>query len=339
MYLPLHTSVELFSDPSQPSALARAKHAAVLHDRLYIEEGYLDVTITDGGSSTWWTPPHQMTSEQIARARNPAAEGAPFTLAYGSQPAKGVPAERMQAVISGPVSVAYGAEWHSEVLDPLAQLGADWVETLATGAGDISRSHPVGEAIGRQNFADWTDKSLMPEVESFKRQFIYKAFNRDAAVAEDLDASVQITTLFEPMLYRHGYEPTATGQSALRLLAPNLEALPWETVLEFRDHPGAQEARELLLGFEQRAADEEPQDATDYLIRVSQQVGTGLLAALHDKRTNVPKDVAEEAAKTGIALIPIVGPFLEKGITATQIAASRIRERRSGVAALMKLQG
>jgi hypothetical protein len=47
--LPLHTSVDLFSDAEQPSALTRAKQAAVLHDLVTVEVGFLDVSITDHG--------------------------------------------------------------------------------------------------------------------------------------------------------------------------------------------------------------------------------------------------------------------------------------------------
>jgi hypothetical protein len=304
IFLPLHTSVELFSDPAQPPAIVRAKQAAVLHDHLYVEGGYLDVSITDSGSSTWWTPPDQITQDKIARARNPTPAGAAITLAMGAQAGPGQPATQMRTVMAGEISVAYGAEWHSEVLDPLKQLGVDWFEELHIGAGDIPRRDPVGDAIARQNYKDWTDRSLLPGVNEFRRNFIYKAFNRDAAVAEDLGAAFHITSLFEPMLMRHGYEPDPSGGTALQIAAPNLGALPWETIAEFREHPGAEEARALIMGFEQRAADEEPQDARDFLLKVSQQVTDGLFAALQDKRTKVPRVLAEEAAKTGISLIP-----------------------------------
>jgi hypothetical protein len=51
---------------------------------------------------------------------------------------------------------------------------------------------------------------------------------------------VQVSTLFEPMLERSGWQPT--GMTALEVAVPNLDALNWEQVLEFRAHPGALEA-------------------------------------------------------------------------------------------------
>ncbi|MCW3001922.1 MAG: hypothetical protein JWQ20_1220 [Conexibacter sp.] len=338
VFLPLRTSVELFSDKTQPSALVRAKQAAVLHDRVIVELGFLDVSLTDNGGMTFWLPPEHMTAEHVQRARQPPELGQPMTLSFGAQPAKGEPPERMITAVSGPISLAYGAEWHSEVLDPLMERGVDWIDGVYTPAGEIPRSEPVGRAIADQNFRDWTDKSLLPGVNTFRRDFIYKSFNRDAAVAEALDATFQITTLFEPMLERHGFGDSPSGTTALEIAAPNLGALTWDEIVEFRAHPGAQEARELLLGFERRAAEADPGDARDFLLKVSQEVSDALLAALRDGKTSVPRAVAEEAAKTGIALIPVVGPFIEKGVTAAQLGHAKLTERRSGIAALMKLR-
>jgi hypothetical protein len=63
------------SDPTQPSALTRAKQAAVLHNRVIVELGFYDVALTDHGGVQWWTPPDQITPEQVVRARNPPEDG------------------------------------------------------------------------------------------------------------------------------------------------------------------------------------------------------------------------------------------------------------------------
>ncbi len=334
--LPLRTSVDLFSDPGQPSALTRAKQAAALHDIVVVEVGFFDVSLTEHGGSTWWTPPQGITADDIARARKPPEVGQPMSLAIGDQPAIGVPADRMQAVVSGPIAMSYGAEWHSEVLDPLDALGVDFVELVATPGGDLSTLHPIGKAISQQNFRDRSDRSLMAHVNTFRRDFIYKSFNRDVAVAQDLGAVVQVSTLFEPMLQHRGRQPS--GTTALEIAAPNLSSLEWEQVLEFRQHPGAEEARHMLREFERLALEEGPRDAEEFLMKVSQQVTDGLLGALKDREVHLGRAVAEEAAKTGVSMIPFVGPFIEKGITAVEIGAAKLAESRSGLAALMKLR-
>lgn len=334
--LPLRTSVDLFSDERQPSAVARAKQAAVLHDQVYVELGFLEVTLTEHGGLTTWTPPDRIRPEQIERARRPPAMGAPMMIAIGPEAHPGEPASKMTPTLAGPISMAYGAEWHSEVLEPLQALGVDFLWTFATGGGDISTSEPIGEAIYRQNSRDSSDELLMPGVNTFRRDFIYKSFNRDLAVARDIGAVVQVSTLFEPMLQRHGWN--ATGATALEIAVPNLAALEWEQVLAFRAHPGAQEAREMLRKFERMAADEEPQDAREYLLGVSQRVTDGLMTTISDRSIHLPRAVAEEAAKAGMSFIPFVGPFVGTVLTAAELAAAQRDETRSGVAALMMLR-
>ena len=193
IFLPLRSSVELFSDPSQPPALVRAKQAAVLFEEVIVEAGYVDISILENGSSSWWTPPDQVTTEQIGRARKPAQAGTPFSLAVGAQPAFGTPAPEMRTVMSGPISKSYGAEWHSEVIEPLMALGADWLHAIVTGGESLPAGTPVADTVRRLNFADLGDTTLLPGIPSYERDYIRKAFTRDAAIAEDLDATINVT--------------------------------------------------------------------------------------------------------------------------------------------------
>lgn len=54
--------------------------------------------------------------------------------------------------------------------------------------------------IRQQNTRDSFDRALMSGVNRFERDFIYKSFNRDVAIAEDVRAVLQVSTLFEPMV-------------------------------------------------------------------------------------------------------------------------------------------
>lgn len=334
--LPLRTSVDLFSDPRQPSAGTRAKQAAVLHDIVAVEVGFLDVSLTPRGGSIFWKPPEGITAADVARARKPPERGQPMTLAVGKQPALDVPAATMHTIVAGDISMAYGAEWHSEVLEPLSALGVDFLETVATGGGDISTFHPLGEMIRQQNTRDSFDRSLMPNVNTFERDFIYKSFNRDVAIAEEVGAVLQVRTLFEPMLQHRGRRPTET--TALQIAVPNLTALAWEQVLEFRRHAGAEEARHMLREFERLALEQEPEDAREFLLKVSQQVGDWLMEALKDRSVHLGRTAAEEAAKKAISFIPVVGPFIDTAIAVVEVGAAKLSESRSGIAALMKLR-
>ena len=328
--------MDLFSDPRQPSALTRAKQAAVLHDVVVVEVGFLDVSLTEHGGSAFWKPPEHITDGDVERARRPPERGKPMALSIGIEETPGTPASTMRTILAGEISMAYAAEWHSEVLEPLAGLGVNFVEMIATGGRDISTSHPVGQAISQRNYRDMSDKSLMPGVNTFERDFIYKSFNRDVAIADDMAAILQVSTLFEPMLKHRGRQPT--GTTAVQIAAPNLSALEWDDVLEFRRHAGAEEARQMLREFERLAVEQEPQDAEEFLLNVSQQVTDGLLRALNDRSVHVARAAADEAVKTAVSFIPFVGPFIEKTMAAVEIAAARRSESRSGVAAMMKLR-
>jgi hypothetical protein len=338
IYLPLATSVEMFSDPAQPAALVRAKQAAVLHERLFVEMGYLDVSVTEHGGSRFWTPPDDITEDQIARARNPAPVGSPMSMSVGVQPAPGEPATEMRTVVAGSLTASYGAEWQSEVLGPLQALGVDWVEAIAIGGRDIPGTDPIGEEIAQLNWHASRDDSLLRDVNTFKRDFIYGSFNRDAVIAGELGAVLQITTLFEPMVTRASFAPQPSGQAALEVVAPNVGALEWGEIAEFRAHPGAAEARALMFEFDRRAMEQEPRDATDYLLKVGQQVTDGLMAAVRERSTKIASATREEIARLPVAFIPHVGPLIDKAITGIQLRTRAKREERSVVAALMKLR-
>ncbi len=172
----------------------------------------------------------------------------------------------------------------------------------------------------------------------FERDFIYKAFNRDSSIAAELGAAFSLTPLFDEMVERRSVQPVRAGDKALSILVPNVGALPWETVLEFREHPGSQEAREMLRGFEQRAGDSEAAGALEYLRSISQQVAGAYAQALEDQRPRLGDELAKEAVKAGVSFVPAVGPLVEKTATAAQLMRSERRQRRSWTAAIMRLQ-
>jgi hypothetical protein len=319
--LPLRTSAEFFSDPRQPSALTRAKQAAVLYDTVVIEGGFLEVLLMEHRSRLWWTPSYRVTPQNAELARNPAKDGLKIDEPFYNE-------DR--------VSVSYGAEWISEVLLPLHLLGADdFIEEVDIG-DDGALMDALESATAGRNKHDASDSSLMPNTGRILREFVYSSFNYDAAVAARIGATLQVSTLFEPMLRRHGRRPT--GTTALEIIVPNLTALDWETVLKFRQHPGTQEARHILRGLEHLAIEQEPDDAREFLLKISQETASYLNAALSDRATHLPRAVVEEALKTGISFIPVIGPFAQGAMSAAELGAHKLKESRSGIAALMKLR-
>jgi hypothetical protein len=340
VFFPLRTSVELFEDRRSPSAVVRAKEAAILYDRVIFETGLLDVTITSGGSSYFWHPEATLTPELRERSRQVLEPGAPVTFLMGKQPEQGVPAaeEDMMPMMHGSLSRAYIAEFHTGILDELRTLAPDWVEEVELGGGDIPRSDPVGEHIGQLNFRDGFDKSLMPDVEQWVRDYIIKSFNRDSVLAASQGVAFSLTPLFEPMLERRAIRASSGGADALNFLVPNLAELPWEAIVEYREHPASAEARAILREFDERAASEEAGDAYDYGRSVQQEVTDALFEALAEQRRGWPEELGKEVAKTGVSFIPVVGPIVEKAATLTQMGLDERRAKRHWTAAIMELR-
>src|ERR1700743_963082 len=191
IFFPLRSAVELFSVPSSPDAVTKAKEAAVLYDELIFETGLLDVSITSNGSTSFWNPPESISPELLERTRQADFVGSPMLLAVGEEREPGAPAEKMTVVFEGQVSNTYLAEFHTGIMDELAEFEPEWARTVDIGmkarpglAGD-----PGHDAIGRMNFPDFRDRELMPEVDPFLRSFIYESFNRDDVVATALDVA------------------------------------------------------------------------------------------------------------------------------------------------------
>jgi hypothetical protein len=263
-----------------------------------------------------------------------------MTVAFGAQAERGVPAEEMRVAIHGPLSARYVAEFHSHILDDLAEFDPDWVSTITPGGADnpAEPRSPAHETIRRLNFSDFGDKALLPDSEPFVKSFIYKSFNRDCVLTTAMSASFSITPLFASMVERRGIAPDRAGSEALDIVAPNVGVLPWEAVVEFREHSGSTEARARLREFEALAASQDPQDAYDFLKRVSREVNQAYLDAIHSLAPSLPENLAKEALLTLISVTSVIGPVLEK-IGSVGNTITEMREfNRSWIAALMHLQ-
>jgi hypothetical protein len=339
VFFPLRSAVELFSDPRSPDAVTKAKEAAILFDEVIFEDGLLDVSITPNGSTSFWNPPATMTADLLERSRRVNAEGAPMTLAIGKQSGPDIPAEDLRVFLEGRVSKAYLAEFHTGILEELAPLAPDWVRTVGFGGQKQPgwMGDPVYEAIRRLNFADFTDKELMPEVEPFLRSFVYESFNRDATVAAALGSWFTSTPLFAPMIARVGAETDLAGNEALGIIVGNVGALPWEAVFEFREHHGCVEARDRLREFEHLAVESEPRDAYDFLRKVSQEVNRGFRAAVEDLAPKLPEEIGKQVLLLGVSMASVIGaPIAVLAEGASNISASRAFSR-SWVSAVMTL--
>jgi hypothetical protein len=140
------------------------------------------------------------------------------------------------------------------------------------------------------------------------------------------------------MTARRGVGIDRPGEKALEIAVPHLGRASWQAVAEFREHPACREARDLLRGFEERAAQSDPDDAVAYVLSIAQQVTDAFAQAYAEERPNLVTELGKEALKTGVSFIPGIGPLVEQVATATQLGLDEVRHRRSWTSALMKLR-
>ncbi|HEV7775155.1 MAG TPA: hypothetical protein VGO48_17885 [Conexibacter sp.] len=341
IFFALRSSVELFEDPMSPSAATRAKEAACLYDHLVFEPGLLEVTIASNGCMPWWFPKEHLTPERRAIARRPVPAGAPVSISMGVQrrPGEPAPPEAMHAVSLGEVNVHYVAEFYTGILDELSEFKLDWVREA--GGGSIDRTHPEGLRVAQEiddlvREERWA-KSPMPRSDSFLQGYVTDSFYRDAVLAKELGAAFNITPLFAPMMARHAVLPDLSGSAAFRYAVPKIGCLPWEAVIEFREHEAAQEARTKLREFERRAS-EDARDACEFFEKAGQAVTAALFDALKDQRTSLPEELAKEALLGAVELIPGIGPVAGKSAAVVSAVREHQKARRHWTTALMRLR-
>ncbi len=147
------------------------------------------------------------------------------------------------------------------------------------------------------------------------RSFLIDMLARDSAAAASMEAAMTVTRLFAPLVESLGAHPDPSGKSALSILVPDVATLTWEQITEFRDHAGAVEARGKLREFEERARASEPDDPLAFRDQLFQEITTAFFAVVEELSPKFGRGLAEEAAKTGVSFIPLVGPFLGPGLS------------------------
>jgi hypothetical protein len=151
-------------------------------------------------------------------------------------------------------------------------------------------------------------------------------------------SSLSVTRLFVPLLQRRGVTLGPGHASPPRITVPNVGSLPWEAIVEFRDHPGSQEARVMLREFVTRAAEGQAERGYEYLGSVNDAITALLYQALNELKPNLGKELASEALLAGVSIIPGVGNVIGPAASTTQAVRETRRFNRSWIAALMRLQ-
>lgn len=340
IYLPLRSSIELFLDRESPEPVTRAKQAAILYDEVVFEDGLLDASLTHDGSIVNYMPRGMFTNGDLQLARTVYPAGSGFRVEATVNPGSTDPLqpEIVIPAFEGEFTGKYAAEWYSGVIEELQHLKPPWAKAFQM---DDERLKEVGLVPIVEEIGQSVSTVDLGSMDPIRKAFLVQSFSRDAAVASSLQASVHVTSLYEPLLAGAsglGLQRDPSGEAALGVVVPDVGDLTWEEISEFRDHPGSNEARARLREVEEYAVTQEPADVLEFHARVSREVADMLFAVIADMSGTVTGGVAREAANVGISFIPFVGPILGPGVSMAETLNERIHNRRSWHAALMKLR-
>ena len=320
--------------------MTRAKQAAILYDEVVFEDGLLDASLTESGSMINYMPRGVFSEADLSAARTIYPPGSGFRIEMTLNPGSTGPEqpELVLPAFEGAFTAKYAAEWYTGVIEELQHVKPPWAKALQMDDEQLGNSGlvPVAQEIRAQIGA-----VNLGEIDLIRREYLIQSFCRDAAVAARLDAALNITSLFEPLVNAAagiGLQRNPAGTTALEVVIPNVSALSWEHISEFRDHHGSSEAREKLREIESDVLLDDPRDILAFRTRVAQEVTDLLFGVVQDLSGSPGWRVAREAANTGISFIPVVGPILGPGVSMAETGAEIVQNRRSWYAALMKLR-
>lgn len=93
----------------------------------------------------------------------------------------------------------------------------------------------------------------------------------------------------------------------------------------------------MLREFEEKAAQVEPEDATAFLKVVAQGITRAMASAFEAQRRSVPEQLAEEAGRTLVGLVPFYGALATGAASLEAIPTDALAQRKSWMASLMIL--
>lgn len=375
------TGLESVGAATTRSTVARAKQASVLFDEIVVESGLKLMEMSAEGIAAVIQRGPGSLSEALLRESRQVPEHAKHGIAVvpregGVEIYVGTNLPRIDEAfyVERELTGRYVGEYHTGILQDLAKLQAPWVRVV-----DIKRPHegsleiddgelttlpehgdiddlitkirmdseqavalgkelqdpPEGsgagtESPGEQELADYSAKGLL---------------SADLAEAielgDRLDAVPALSGAFAEVASERGVPVGLPGVEALGFIVPNFSALPWEAVAEFRDHPGAIEAREKLREFDAAAEARGGSQTVEAVRATGRAVTTGLLGAVDDLAPKLPDEIGKHLASTSVGLIPVVGQYASLALSVgDMIAALRESERfdQSWVAAVFELR-
>ena len=244
---PLATTVEPTYANEVPYRESLLKVATVLYDEVLFERGALSVSIaSDGAVQHEWADEQAADFKRILTSPGPFSrvdlelqivpgdtlgDGSPITATFNGQPiTKPTVLERRFDMC-----VEYASEIEHSLAAPLADFNTGWLVAV----------DPVARPVSEISLLFFNKPG-----ESLWEQYAAATIERMVGLAQHHDAALAVGPTHPRTVREPG--PHQRYARALACLVPDVSTLPWETVIEFRDHPAAQAAREQLWDLAQR---------------------------------------------------------------------------------------
>jgi hypothetical protein len=331
-FFPLRTNVKYFDSPGEQLALEeRVKQASLLYDTLLFESGLYLTSVWNpeqgNPSVDMVIPPHQLDVDALEEEdrRFQPTGGQAHVLIDGHVFAAG-PAERQ-----------FRAQFHTL----LKKLQADSLPWIRTESFELtSEGKESARRLGQGDERLLTE--LMPTASPSLRSKIAQNLNRDVVLASGLGAVASPDPLFAPLAHAkaahgRGVNP-ALGLTALQVALPDWSDLPWERIVDLRDHPSLVEFRQKMVAVERVAREAVAQNETlDLNFKVAQIFNQEYLDELFKVRATYGDVARDMAIDLVTGAIPIPG---FSALVSGARAEEKVRAQNSSwLTAFFKLQG
>lgn len=374
----LPTGIEAVGGKTDLRAIARAKQASVLFDEIVVESGLRVVEIgVQGVVGTFQRGAAGLSKTFLHEVRS-LAEDAQYGVAVVVTDDHveihiGTDIPRMddaryfeQAVVA-----RYVGDYHTGILDELADFGADWVRVVSVTRTPGETADVADERLARLGNDGPCDLSsvieLTPdeakrlaaslgtaleeigaeepnepsEIVAPQEAMLAADLADDVKLGDELRAIPALSGAFSTVAADRGVPIGLPGAESLGFVVPNVSVVPWEAIATFRDHPGAQEARAHLREFEKEAVAGERDQSAEFVRATARAVSDGLLGAAKDLAPSLPDDLRSPLLGTAVGFIPIMGQYASLAISmGDMISAIRAHEKFEGswLAAVFELR-
>lgn len=314
----------------------RLKLASLIFDEVLLEAGMLRVSAGPTGASSFISHAGDIDSLrwQTPRERSVAMQSR-FNVFVGNGDLPGVPAEQLREFINSETSISWNA-----TLMPFARefsSGCDWMHFVRPEPG-----RSVKQLANEWTNNDKNNASLRDAIPvKFVRNTVIAGANNDLALAAGSGVAVSIDSLHQQVVAQRFKDAAGWHLRgfAMPILLPNVQDLPWESIVEMRKNRHMGRFRAVLRGIEDEVREVyRGGDVKDVVHRIFERHQSDVFGEVEGLGAGVKKAAGGLVigGATGVATMGImgiggliVGTVLGTAIQSVFDVTKIIRERRA----------